>query len=138
MEHNYWTFGIGVIIAIGTAYGIYKIFKKTPNEDVTIIDKIDYELLYDWLKKEYKSKKHQIGDGSKFGIMPPSIAKKTYIEEYSKEPFWSKEQDIVCVFILDSTEENVLSKHYFVFSEMGQSLKDILHSNKIYIQELER
>lgn len=27
MEHN-WAFGIGVIIAIGTAYGLYKLLKK--------------------------------------------------------------------------------------------------------------
>lgn len=27
MEHN-WAFGIGVIIAVGTAYGLYKLLKK--------------------------------------------------------------------------------------------------------------
>ena len=27
MDHN-WAFGIGVIIAIGTAYGLYKLLKK--------------------------------------------------------------------------------------------------------------
>lgn len=28
MEHN-WAFGIGVIIAIGTAYGLYKLLNNT-------------------------------------------------------------------------------------------------------------
>ena len=49
MEHN-WAFGIGVIIAIGTAYGLYKLSKKS-DKNITTIEKIDYELLYNWLKK---------------------------------------------------------------------------------------
>lgn len=137
MENN-WAFGIGAIIAIGTAYGLYKFFKKTPIENITTIEKIDYELLYNWLKKEYRNKKMQIENGSKFGIMPSSIAKETYVEDFSKEAVLLKGQDIVCAFIIDSNEENIISKHYFVFNEMGQSLKDILHSNKIYIQELKK
>lgn len=137
MEHN-WAFGIGVITAIGTAYGLYKLLKKKSDKNITTIEKIDYELLYNWLKNEYRKKETQIANGSKFGIMPSSIAKETYVEDFSKEVVLLKGQDIVCVFILDSTEENVISKHYFVFNEMGQSLKDILHSDKIYIQPLKK
>ena len=39
MEQN-WAFGIGAIIAIGAAYGIYRFFKGSndgPTENVTII-----------------------------------------------------------------------------------------------------
>ena len=138
MEQN-WAFGIGAIIAIGAAYGIYRFFKGSndgPTGNVTIMDKVDYELLYDWLKKEYKNGEKAINAGCKFGIMPPLIAKKTFVEEFSVKPVLSKGQDIVCTFIIDASEENIISSHYFIFNEMGQSLKDILHSNKVYIQEL--
>lgn len=56
MEHN-WAFGIGVIIAIGTAYGLYKLLKKKSDKNITTIEKIDYELLYNWLKNEYRKKR---------------------------------------------------------------------------------
>lgn len=36
MEHN-WAFGIGVIIAIGTAYGLYKLLKKKSDKNITIL-----------------------------------------------------------------------------------------------------
>lgn len=38
MEHN-WAFGIGVIIAIGTAYGLYKLSKKS-DKNITTIEKL--------------------------------------------------------------------------------------------------
>lgn len=140
---NKVSFSIGAILAIGiafTAYRIYKIIKDRNiiKKQITYIDIIDYEYLFDWLKKEYGKANTEIKNGAKFGIMPSAIAKKTFSEEFSTDIQLTNSQDVICAFIIDENEENVITNQYFVYSEMGQSLKDILHSDKVYIQELKK
>lgn len=144
---NKFVFGIGVFVAIGVAYAIYKFLKKSKSESdgespysskKTCVTVVDYEMLYNWLKAEYKRPDLNVCNGYKFGIMPSDLAKQTYKEEFNEEIHLTDSNDVLCVFIIDDKEENVISNHYFVYKEMSQSLKDMLHSNKVYIQELKK
>lgn len=144
---NKFVFGIGVFVAIGVAYAIYKFLKESKSESdgespysskKTCVNVVDYEMLYNWLKAEYKRPDLNVCNGYKFGIMPSDLAKQTYKEEFNEEIHLTDSNDVLCVFIIDDKEENVISNHYFVYKEMSQSLKDMLHSNKVYIQELKK
>lgn len=138
-------FLIGVGVGCATLmYLGYKFLKRKENGDfehnvnpeIETVDTVNYEMLYQWLKFEYGKKKHKIDTGAKFGIMPSSIAQKTYKEETGNNILLSHNEDILCVFIVDKDEENVISHKYFKFSQMAESLKDLVPSNKVYIQPL--
>lgn len=134
-------FSIGVALAFGCAYALYRVYKKyklarVNRYNIIHVDRIDYEYLYEWLKTEYSNKRNEIKDGFKFGIMPSSLAQKTYLEEFSTDIKLTAGQDLLCVFIIDEKEQNIISSQYFVYNEMAQSLKDILYSDKVYIQAL--
>lgn len=136
-------FSVGAILALGAAYILYRMYKKIQNKKISgskiiHVERIDYEYLFEWLKNEYNNRSNEIKDGFKFGIMPSTIAKETYREEFSAEIKLADEQDVLCVFIIDDKEENIISRQYFVYCEMGLSLKDILPSDKVYIQELKK
>lgn len=144
---NKIVFGIGIFVAIGVAYAIYKFLKgatQEPSQESpyslkkTSVNRVDYEMLYNWLKAEYKKPDIEICNGYKFGIMPSDLAKQTYKEEFNEEIHLTEGDDVLCVFIIDEKEEDVIANHYFIYKEMGSSLKDMLHSNKVYIQELKK
>ena len=136
-------FSVGVVLAFGVAYALYRVYKKnkikkTRQYKIIHVERIDYEYLFEWLKNKYNNRNNGIKYGCKFGIMPSAIAKKTYSEEFSADIHLTKGEDALCVFILDEKEENIISSQYYIYKEMGQSLKDILHSDKVYIQELKK
>lgn len=135
---------IGVGVGCALVYFGYKFLKRkengqlghNTNPTIEKVETVNYEMLYQWLKVEYGRNKHQIKDGTKFGIMPSSIARKTYLDETGNEVSLSSGEDILCVFIIDKDEENVIAHKYYKYSHMAESLKDLIPMDKVYIQPL--
>lgn len=135
---------IGVGVGCALMYLGYRFLKRKENgqvelnvnRDIKNVETVNYEMLYQWLKEEYGRNKHNIKDGAKFGIMPSSIASKTYQEETGTKVSLGPGEDILCVFIIDRDEETVIAHKYYIYSHMAESLKDLLPMDKVYIQPL--
>lgn len=104
--------------------------------DIEKVETIDYEMLYQWLKVEYSRHKPNINAGAKFGIMPNSIARNTFKEETGKDISINQGEELLCVFVIDKEEKNVITHKYYRYSHMAQSLKDLILKDKVYIQHL--
>ncbi len=135
--------GLGIVVGAGLVYYAYKYFKGTeeppiPEPDVDYVDVVDYEMLFSWLKSEYNAHKDTINSGYKFGIMPSKLSKQAYNEESKHNLVLQPGCDILGVFIIDEKEENMITRKYYVYKEMAQSLKDLLPKDKVYIQSLKK
>ena len=135
---------IGVGVGCALMYFGYKFLKRKENgevehnvnPDIETVETINYEMLYQWLRVEYGNNKHIIKAGAKFGIMPSSLARKTYKDETGNNIALNHDEDVLCVFIIDKDKENVVSHKYYKYSQMAESLKDLIPSDKVYIQPL--
>lgn len=135
---------IGVGVGCALMYIGYKFLKRKENgevehnvnPDIETVETINYEMLYQWLRVEYGKNKHIIKAGAKFGIMPSHVARKTYKDETGNNIALNHNEDVLCVFIIDKDEENVVSHKYYKYSQMAESLKDLIPSDKVYIQPL--
>lgn len=134
---------LGLFLGAGA---IFQIFRNRisggrtiePNlQMVEYVDSIDYETLYAWLKQNYQKNKNSIQSGYKFGITPSVVSRRAYKEEFGKEAPLKEGNDILCVFISDEKQKNILYHKYFVYGNMSQSLKDLLPTDKVYIQNLQ-
>lgn len=137
--------GLGCVLGLGLAYYAYKYIicgtdgtDDSGGTDVDYVDVVDYEMLFSWLKSEYNAHKDIISSGCKFGIMPSKLSKQAFDEESGQKLNLQSDSDILGVFIIDEKEEKMITRKYYVYKEMAQSLKDLLPNDKVYIQSLKK
>ena len=70
--------------------------------------------------------------------MPSKLSRQAYNEDSKNNLNLQPGCDILGVFIIDEKEENMIARKYYVYKEMAQSLKDLLPSDKVYIQSLKK
>lgn len=130
--------GAGVLLGSAIVYFLYKrlVDCQEPEMNIDNVEEINYEMLYRWLKQEYQNNKDGLQPKSKFGIMPSSLSRQAFLDITGHEINLKDGEDILCVFIIDDKEENLIARKFYVYKKMAQSLKDLLPKDKVYIQNL--
>lgn len=136
--------GAGAIIAIALYYYFSRKRKPVPDnfgqndiqdDEIETVEKISYDMLITWLKKEHKSVKMSAGD--QFFVLQDPVAKESFKKVFPKNANLLKESFVLCIGIMRNNE--IVSSKFFIYKTMAESLVDILPKdpNKSFIQKIE-
>lgn len=136
--------GAGAIIAIALYYYFSRKRKPVPDnigqndiqdDEIETVEKISYDMLIAWLKKEHKSVKMSAGD--QFFVLQDPVAKESFKKVFPKNANLLKDSFVLCIGIMRNNE--IVSSKFFIYKTMAESLVDILPKdpNKSFIQKIE-